>query len=89
MTLMNAIGLDIVMLSGLLPFGGREVNLFYFFGNDNTQSCSSKKVKPRKRWRHPSAPSVRYIAHQLQSPTEAAEAFRKWRGIDQKGHFCI
>jgi hypothetical protein len=21
--------------------------------------------------------------------TEAAEAFRKWRGIDQKGHFCI
>ena len=21
--------------------------------------------------------------------SEAAEAFRKWRGIDQKGHFCI
>ena len=21
--------------------------------------------------------------------TEAAEAFRKWRGIGQKGHFCI
>jgi hypothetical protein len=20
---------------------------------------------------------------------EAVEAFRKWRGIDQKGHFCI
>jgi hypothetical protein len=22
-------------------------------------------------------------------PPEAAEAFRKWRGIGQKGHFCI
>jgi cellobiose-specific phosphotransferase system component IIC len=22
-------------------------------------------------------------------PAEAAEAFRKWRGIGQKGHFCI
>jgi hypothetical protein len=21
--------------------------------------------------------------------TDAAEAFRKWRGVDQKGHFCI
>jgi hypothetical protein len=25
----------------------------------------------------------------IQTLTEAAEAFRKWRGIGQKGHFCI